>query len=153
MSKEITEKQDVGHNAPEETASENHGEMSLYEHLVELRSRLLYGVIILVVACVVCFFFAEQIFLFLAKPLAEVMGTNPRLIATGLTEIFFTWMKIGLFAGAFITSPFLLTQIWLFIAPGLYKKEKRAFLPFLIASPILFFLGGVMVYTLIFPVA
>jgi sec-independent protein translocase protein TatC len=83
------------------------------------------------------------------------MGDNgsQRLIYTGLTEAFFTYMKVAFFAGIFLTFPVLLTQLWMFIAPGLYKKEKRAFLPFLMATPILFFLGGACVYYVVLPMA
>ena len=133
--------------------------MPLLDHLIELRQRLLYAFIALFVAFLVCFFFAQQLFDFLAAPLAEILlerdsdTRNPRLIFTDLTEVFFTHVKIAFFFGAFITCPIFLTQIWLFVAPGLYKHEKSAFGPFLAATPILFFLGGALVYYVIFPLA
>ena len=133
--------------------------MPLLDHLIELRQRLLYAFAALFVAFLVCFFFAQQLFDFLAAPLADILlerdsdSRNPRLIFTDLTEVFFTHVKIAFFFGAFITCPIFLTQIWLFVAPGLYKHEKSAFGPFLVATPVLFFLGGALVYYVIFPLA
>jgi sec-independent protein translocase protein TatC len=133
--------------------------MPLLEHLIELRQRLLYAVGALVLGFIVCFFFSEQLFNFLVDPLAAILlerGLDEgyrRLIYTDLTEVFFTYIKVAFFFGAFITCPIFLSQIWLFVAPGLYRHEKRAFMPFLIASPILFFTGGALVYYGIFPLA
>ncbi|TVQ33840.1 MAG: twin-arginine translocase subunit TatC [Geminicoccaceae bacterium] len=103
----------------------------------------------------VCYFFAEHIFAFLVRPLSDIYEgeTGRRMIFTGLTEAFFTYIKVAFFAGAFITFPFVAAQLYLFVAPGLYRNEKQAFLPFLIATPVLFFLGGAMVYYFIFPLA
>jgi sec-independent protein translocase protein TatC len=132
-------------------------EMPLLDHLIELRNRLMYAIGALFVGFVVCYFFAEQIYMFLVKPLADIytnLGyTDRRMIYTGLTEAFFTYIKVAFFAGAFITFPFIAAQLWMFIAPGLYRHEKEAFLPFLIATPILFFLGGAFVYYFVFPLA
>ena len=129
-------------------------EMPLLEHLLELRTRLMYASGALLVAFVACYFVAQPIFDFLVRPLADVLeGENRRLIYTGLTEVFFTHIKVAFFAGAFISFPFIANQLWLFIAPGLYKKEKRALLPFLVATPVLFFIGGAMVYYFIMPLA
>ncbi|MCZ4282627.1 twin-arginine translocase subunit TatC [Kiloniella laminariae] len=133
--------------------------MPLLEHLIELRKRMLWSVVTLLVAFLICFAFAEQLFEYLAAPLADVMRENAvserqqRLIFTDLTEVFFTYVKVAFFFGAFISCPIFLTQIWLFVAPGLYNNEKSAFAPFLIASPILFFIGGALVYFVIFPMA
>jgi sec-independent protein translocase protein TatC len=133
--------------------------MPLLDHLIELRQRLLYCVIALLTVFVVCFYFAEPIFQYLAQPLADVMieqgitGQRARLIFTALTEVFFTYVKVAFFAAAFICFPVFLTQIWLFVAPGLYKHEKSALAPFLVATPVLFFLGGALVYYIIFPFA
>jgi sec-independent protein translocase protein TatC len=130
--------------------------MPLLDHLVELRSRLLKSVIALVLAFLVSFYFAVPIYEFLTEPLAEILRErreNPRMIFTALTEFFFTQIKVAFFAGAFISCPIFLTQIWLFVAPGLYKKEQKALAPFLIATPILFFIGGALVYYVIFPLA
>ncbi len=129
--------------------------MPLLDHLIELRNRLIYSVAALLVGFLACYAFAEYIFAFLVAPLAEVIGQQEgrRMIFTGLTETFFTYVKVAFFAGAFLSFPFVTTQLWMFIAPGLYRNEKVAFLPFLIATPILFFLGGALVYYLIFPLA
>jgi sec-independent protein translocase protein TatC len=130
--------------------------MPLLDHLVELRSRLLKSVIALVLAFLICFFFAEPIYSFLTEPLAAILRErheNPRMIFTALTEVFFTYVKVAFFAAAFISCPIFLTQLWLFVAPGLYKKEQKALAPFLIATPVLFFIGGALVYYVIFPLA
>jgi sec-independent protein translocase protein TatC len=133
--------------------------MPLLDHLIELRQRLLYSVVTLLVVFIVCFYFAEPIFQYLAQPLADVMleqgitGQRARLIFTALTEVFFTYVKVSFFAAAFICFPIFLTQFWLFVAPGLYKHEKSALAPFLAATPFLFFLGGALVYYIIFPFA
>jgi sec-independent protein translocase protein TatC len=133
--------------------------MPLLDHLIELRQRLLYSAVTLFVAFLACFFFAQQLFDFLVQPLASILierqGVHGarRLIFTDLTEVFFTHLKVAFFFGAFISCPIFLTQIWLFVAPGLYRNEKSAFAPFLIASPILFFIGGALVYYVIFPLA
>lgn len=133
--------------------------MPLLDHLIELRQRLLYCVAALLVVFLVCFFFAEPIFQYLSQPLADVMIANnlderhQRMIFTALTEVFFTYVKVAFFAAAFICFPIFLVQFWLFVAPGLYKHEKSALAPFLVATPILFFLGGALVYYIIFPFA
>jgi sec-independent protein translocase protein TatC len=130
-------------------------EMPLLDHLIELRNRLMYAAAAVLLGFLVAYFFAEQIYAFLVRPLADIYEgeTGRRMIYTGLTEAFFTYLKVAFFAGAFVTFPFVATQLYLFIAPGLYRNEKQAFLPFLIATPVLFFLGGAMVYFFIFPLA
>ena len=139
-------------------------EMPLLDHLIELRNRLVYAIGALFVMFLVCYFFAADIFDFLLQPLADEMlarevladdmeGRRPRVIFTNLTEVFFTYVKVAFFAAAFIAFPIIASQFYLFVAPGLYKNEKHAFLPFLIATPILFFLGGLMVYYGIMPLA
>jgi sec-independent protein translocase protein TatC len=129
--------------------------MPLLEHLVELRNRLMYSIGALLVGFVGCYFFAEDIFGFLVKPLAIAYGDQQgaRLIYTSLPETFFTYVKIALWAGFCLAFPVIATQIYMFVAPGLYKHEKRAFLPFLAATPVLFFAGAALVYYLIFPLA
>ncbi|NNG02882.1 MAG: twin-arginine translocase subunit TatC [Inquilinus sp.] len=128
--------------------------MPLLDHLVELRDRLFYAVGAVIVGFLVCYFFAESIYGYLVQPLAdELQGENRRLIYTGLTEVFFTYIKVAFFSGAFLAFPFVAAQLWLFIAPGLYKNEKMALLPFLVATPVLFFLGGAMVYYGVIPLA
>jgi sec-independent protein translocase protein TatC len=133
--------------------------MPLLDHLIELRQRLLYSVVTLLVVFIVCFYFAQPIFQYLAQPLADVMLEHGiaehqrRLIFTALTEVFFTYVKVAFFAAAFICFPIFLVQFWLFVAPGLYKHEKAALAPFLAATPFLFFIGGALVYYVIFPFA
>ena len=124
-------------------------------HIVELRKRLLWAIVAMAAGTGLCFVFVEDIYSFLVQPLAMAMDgqSTQRLIYTGLTEAFFTYIKVAFFAGIFVTFPFLLAQVWMFIAPGLYKAEKRAFLPFLIATPILFFTGGAVVYYAVMPMA
>lgn len=128
---------------------------SLPEHLIELRKRLLWSVVAMFAAMCVCYLFVEDIYGFLVQPLAHAMGPedSQRLIYTGLTEAFFTYVKVSCFAGMFLSFPVIASQIWKFVAPGLYKSERRAFLPFLIATPVLFLMGAALVYYLLMPVA
>jgi sec-independent protein translocase protein TatC len=129
--------------------------MPLLDHLVELRRRLIYSVISFFICFGICFYFSDAIFNFLVAPLAHLWQGQQtrRLIFTALQEKFFTDMKVAFFAGAFISFPLISNQIWLFVAPGLYKNEKRAFLPFLIATPVLFLTGASFVYYMVLPVA
>ena len=129
---------------------------SFVEHLTELRSRLVKSIVYLFIFFIVCYFFAENIYSFLLAPYADAVKddeVNRRMIFTALHETFITYLKVAFFAAIFITSPIILTQIWKFVAPGLYKNEKRALLPYLIATPTLFLLGGMLVYYLIMPLA
>jgi sec-independent protein translocase protein TatC len=130
-------------------------QLPLLDHLIEFRNRLMYSAIAIFLGFIVCYFFAEHIYQFLVQPLADIYQgqTGRRMIYTGLAEAFFTYVKVAFWAGSFLTFPFVAIQLWLFIAPGLYRTEKRAFLPFLAATPVLFFLGGAMVYYFIFPLA
>lgn len=127
----------------------------LTSHLIELRKRLMWSFVAMIAGTIICYGFVESIYGFLVQPLATAMGdeSSQRLIYTGLTEAFFTYLKVAFFAGVFLTAPILIAQIWLFLAPGLYKNEKNALLPFLIATPVLFFLGGAMVYYIVMPLA
>lgn len=127
----------------------------LLAHIVELRARLLIVIYSMTVSTFVSYFFVDHIYSFLVQPLADSMGDQDtkRLIYTGLTEAFFTYMKVAFFSGIFITFPVLLIQLWMFVAPGLYEKEKRAFLPFFVATPFLFFMGGACVYYVVLPMA
>jgi sec-independent protein translocase protein TatC len=129
--------------------------MSLIEHLTELRKRLMFSAIGFIVIFLICFYFANPFFNFLVAPLAEVWEGDPnrRLIFTAMHEKFFTNIKVAFFAAAFISFPIFASQVWMFVAPGLYKNEKGAFLPFLIATPFLFFGGGAFVYYFVMPVA
>ena len=130
-------------------------EMSLIDHITELRRRLLWSFVYIILIFIVCFYFAADLFSFLADPLVKLLDTEngQGFIYTALQEAFFTELKIAFFFALFFSFPLVAIQIWKFIAPGLYNNEKKAFLPFLIATPILFFAGSSMVYYLIAPVA
>ena len=135
---------------------ENINQSSFIGHLTELRSRLVKSIIYLFIFFIICYFFAEDIYSFLVAPYAEAVKddeVNRRLIFTALHETFITYLKVAFFTAMFVSSPIILTQIWKFIAPGLYKNEKRALLPYLIATPTLFLLGGMLVYYLVMPLA
>lgn len=128
----------------------------LIAHLTELRDRLIKALLVFGVSVIVCFFFATQLFDILAAPLRDALtsrGLESRLIYTALQEKFFTDMRLSLFGGLFIAFPFISMQLWRFVAPGLYSNEKQAFWPFLIATPVLFFMGASLVYFLVAPLA
>lgn len=142
----------------DETVTEDEVEaekMPLIQHLVELRNRLLWSIGALVIGFVLCYLVSEQLYTFLVQPLADLMEGQPgrRLIYTGLHEAFFTYLKVAFFGSVCLTFPIVAGQIWAFVAPGLYKHERRAFLPFLMATPVLFLMGASLVYYLIFPLA
>ena len=129
---------------------------SFTSHFVELRSRLLNSLIFIFVVFVISYIFAEQIYTFLVEPYANAVKDDQqprRLIFTALHETFIVYIKVAFFAAIFLGSPVLLIQIYKFIAPGLYKNEKKAILPYLISTPILFLLGGFLVYYLVMPLA
>ncbi|MBB3033427.1 twin-arginine translocase subunit TatC [Alteriqipengyuania lutimaris] len=126
----------------------------LMEHLVELRGRLLRSVLVLAVAFGVCFYFADDILAFLARPLAEAFPEGKgRLVYTRLYEVFFVELKVALFAAFCVSFPVIANQLWAFVAPGLYAREKKAFLPFLIATPVLFTAGASLAYFVVMPTA
>ena len=129
----------------------------LVSHLIELRDRLKWAVAFFLLSFFVCYYFATDIYNFLVNPLYKIYLSkgidNPRMIYTALTEAFFTYLKVSFYGALFISFPIIALQIYKFAAPGLYKNEKKAFLPFLIATPILFTLGAALVYFLIFPLA
>jgi len=129
--------------------------MPLLDHLIELRQRLMYSAAGLIVAFFACFYVSLEIFYFLVQPLADVWKDNPdaTMIFTALHEFFFTKVKVAAFAALFVTFPLIAGQLYMFVAPGLYKNEKRAFLPFLVVTPVLFFAGGAFVYYFVMPVA
>ena len=136
------------------TKNENEG--GFVSHLVELRKRLIHSFIFLLIFFIACYFFSEHLYSFLVEPFASAVkdnGLERRLIFTALQETFLTYIKVSFFTAFFITCPYILIQIWKFIAPGLYKHEKIAIIPYLVLTPILFFLGGVLVYYLIMPLA
>ena len=126
----------------------------LLAHLLELRRRLIWSLLAVLVGFIVSYIFAPQIYAFLVRPLAEATAGEPRrLIYTGLTEAFVTYIKLALWAGCLLAFPVIASQIWMFAAPGLYKNERRAFLPFLVATPALFIAGASMAYYFVFPLA
>ncbi len=131
------------------------GKMPLIDHLIELRQRLLYSFAGIFVAFVGCFYIAGDIFNFLSQPLFDAFGQDDsrRMIYTALHEVFFTQLKIALFGALFLAFPVFSSQIWMFVAPGLYKNEKRAFLPFLLITPVLFLIGAALAYYVIIPLA
>jgi sec-independent protein translocase protein TatC len=126
----------------------------LMEHLIELRRRLIWCFLALGVAFAICFYFSDAIFAFLVQPLKEGFGpAGGRLIYTKLYEAFFVQIKVAFFAAFFVSFPIIANQIWAFVAPGLYAKEKKAFLPFLFATPVLFTAGGALAYYVVMPAA
>ena len=126
----------------------------LLDHLVELRARLLRAIGAVVVAFAVCLYFAGDIFGFLIRPLTQAFPPGQgKLVYTKLYEAFFVEMKVALFAAFFISFPVIANQLWAFVAPGLYAKEKKAFLPFLIATPVLFTMGASLAYFFVMPTA
>ena len=137
--------------------------MPLMEHLMELRTRVLWSVGAFFLCFAVCYYFSNAIYGFLAQPLADILmqqslaaggtGADRRMIFTQLYEAFFTYLKVAFFGAVFFSFPMWATQIWMFVAPGLYRSEKKAILPFLIASPFLFVLGAALAYYFIFPLA
>ena len=131
------------------------GKMPLLDHLIELRKRLLYSALALLVMLGPCYYFSRDIYDFLAQPLADALAheSGRHLIYTDLTEAFFTNLRVAFWAAFCLAFPIIASQIWMFVAPGLYKRERRAFLPYLIATPVLFMMGGALVYYVLFPVA
>ena len=127
----------------------------LIEHLIELRRRLIWSLAAILVAFVVCFYFARPLYNLLLWPyrLAAGVDTPIEMIYTAPQEFFFTEMKLALFGAVFIAFPAIASQIYMFVAPGLYRSERQAFLPFLIATPILFLLGASLVYFVVMPLA
>jgi len=144
-------------NAPtrEEEEELERSKAPLFDHLVELRSRIIRSLLVFVVAFLVCYFFKEKIYAFLAQPLADALAGQPNrhFIYTAVYETFFTYVKVSAFAGICLAFPYIAAQAWMFIAPGLYKNERRAFLPFLFASPVMFLTGAAFVYYVMMPYA
>ncbi len=129
----------------------------LVSHLIELRDRLKWAILFFFLTFIISYIFSKEMYSFLVRPLADIyfdLGIeNPRMIYTALTEAFFTYLKVAFYGALFISFPVFASQIYKFAAPGLYQNEKKAFLPFLIATPILFSAGAALVYYLIFPLA
>jgi sec-independent protein translocase protein TatC len=131
------------------------GRMPLLDHLTELRTRLLWSILAIVGAFLVAYQFKVPIYRFLAQPLANIFAGEPgrKMIFTGLTEAFFTYIKVSFWAALCVAFPIIAIQIWRFVAPGLYKKERRAFLPYLCATPVLFVMGASLAYFVVIPYA
>src|SRR5260370_33201507 len=132
------------------------GKMPLLDHLIELRQRIFYSLLALLVMFIPCSSFSQDIYGFLTRQLAQVAhlkGDTLQLIYTDLTEAFWTNLRISFWGAFCLAFPVIASQLWMFVAPGLYKNERRAFLPYIIAAPMLFILGGAVVYYFIFPVA
>jgi sec-independent protein translocase protein TatC len=123
----------------------------LIEHLIELRARLIKSAVAFCIALVACFFLAKQIFNILTFPYVWVAGPDSKFIYTGLLEYFVVQLKIAMFGAAFISFPVVATQLYMFVAPGLYRHERGAFRPYLIATPIFFLLGALVVYGVLWP--
>lgn len=124
----------------------------LIEHLIELRSRLIKAVLAFAITFVFCFFFAKQIYNVLVWPFVWVAGEgNSKFIYTALLEYFMTQLKLAMFGAAFLSFPVIAGQIYMFVAPGLYRHERQAFLPYLVATPFFFALGATVVYFLVMP--
>ena len=136
--------------------NKENNELGFMSHLTELRKRLINSFIFLLIFFVICYYFSEYIYGFLVDPYAQAVkgeGLERRLIFTALQETFLTYIKVSFFAAFFITCPYILIQVWKFIAPGLYEHEKSAIMPYLVLTPILFILGGMLVYYLVMPLA
>ena len=136
--------------SPEDKARLDATRAPLMDHLIELRKRLVYAMIAFGICFGVCFYFSTPIMNFLMQPLR---ATTNHVIYTALTEIFFTQLKIAMFGGACLAFPIIAGQIWIFVAPGLYRHERTAFLPFLVFTPIMFAMGASFVYYVMLPFA
>jgi len=123
----------------------------LMEHLIELRSRLIKALIAFVIMFIVFFSFAKGIYNLLVMPFEQAAGPDARLIYTAPQEFFFTQIKVAMFAAAFSSCPVIFSQIYAFVAPGLYRHERAAFAPYLIATPVFFLMGALVVYFLVMP--
>src|SRR5215475_1314541 len=134
----------------EKDDQELHGQMSFLDHLEELRQRILRSLIAVGVSFAACFYFSDRLYRLVARPISKVVGS---LSFGAVTEPFNLLIKISFVASLFISAPFLMAQIWLFIAPGLYKHERRYALPFIISSSVLFVVGGLFGYFFAFPFA
>ena len=150
----------VSENEFDDTGADNDTEIDaskapLLEHLKELRQRLIWSMLGITVGFLICFYFSTDLYHFLTGPYRQAVGENTpiEMIFTAPQEWFFTQLKLSLFGAFFLAFPILASQIYMFVAPGLYKHEKGAFLPYLIATPILFVAGAAIVYYVVMPLA
>ena len=125
----------------------------LLEHLIELRGRLVKAIIAILIAFLLCYWQSANIFDFLIQPLLKVLPAGRGLIYTAPQEAFFTYVKLSLWGAIMLAFPIIASQIWMFVAPGLYRHERKAFLPFLVATPVLFILGAALAYYGVIPLA
>ena len=124
----------------------------LLDHLIELRSRLIKALIAFAICFAVCFFFAKQIYNILVWPFVWVAGIeNSKFIYTALLEYFLTQLKLAMFGAGFLAFPIIAAQVYMFVAPGLYRNERKAFVPYLVATPVFFALGSLVVYFIVMP--
>jgi sec-independent protein translocase protein TatC len=150
MSDVTTELEDKTEPPEPETES---GKMSFLEHLDELRKRIVHIAAYAGLGFIVSWFFHKQIYDFLSRPLLKLLPPGHKLVYTTVTEVFTVYMKVAFLAGIFLTIPFILYEIWKFIAPGLYRKEKKYIVPFLVSSVLLFLLGAAFCYIIVLPSA
>ncbi|WP_395372506.1 twin-arginine translocase subunit TatC [Komagataeibacter diospyri] len=130
--------------------------VSIWEHISELRRRLIWSLCSIVACFIFCYHFSDRIYDFVAEPLTALLrreGDHPQLIFTALSEAFFTYIRLSIFSSVFISIPFVLLQVWMFVSPGLYPKEKRAFATLLISVPLFFLLGAALAYFVVLPLA
>ncbi len=147
-------KTEIPEEEEEEDLSIDPMRQPLLAHLIELRRRMIWSFLSIIVGFCVCYAFAPWIYGFLVRPLADAMeGEQRRLIYTGLTEAFATYIKLSLWGGCVAAFPVVAAQAWMFMAPGLYKEERRVLLPFIVASPVLFMAGAALAYYMVFPMA
>ncbi len=132
-------------------ASDELVRMTLLEHLDELRRRIGYSLVAIVAGFGVCWIYAKPIFAWLERPLTQFLPAGDKLAFTGLIDPFMLYMKVGLLGGIFLASPVVLYQVWLFVAPGLYRNERRVVLPFVLFTTLFFLLGGYFGYAVAFP--
>ena len=126
-------------------------EMTFLEHLEDLRKRLVYSAVAIFVAVIPCWIFSKNVFVILAKPVTQYLPEGVKMAYTSLTAPFMLYMKVAFLTAIFVTAPFLFLQLWYFVAPGLYQKEKKYVLPFVLFTTIFFVLGGLFGYYVVFP--
>ena len=148
--KDVTLEVDSPADQPEPEEEET-GKMSFLDHLDELRKRLVRIVTYLGIGLIACFYFSKDIYNFIAVPLTSVLPAGTKPIFTNLTDPFTLYIKVALLAGVFVTIPFTLYEVWKFIAPGLYRKEKRYVVPFMVSSVLLFLAGAAFCYYIVLP--
>ena len=146
MTSAVRERPDRG-----EEAADDLPRMTLLEHLDELRKRITNSVVAILVAFLACWYFSPQIFGWLERPIMDVLPAGEKLAFTDLAAPFMLYVKVALLAAIFLSSPFLLTQVWLFIRPGLYQRERRLAVPFIVFTTAFFVLGGYFGYRIAFP--